>query len=339
MSRTGAGRARGLRIAWMVAVLAVLVTAGVLAWSRAASSPAIRHVHGMTFDPRDPGRLWVATHDGLLVWEEPGRWRGRVGPVVDLMGFSAAPDGTLYASGHPGPGLDLANPLGLARSADGGRTWEPLSLEGVVDFHAMAASPARPGLIYGYFYGDGQFYRSEDGGRTWSRTPAPDLAGPRGLGPLQLVAHPTDPATLLAAGENGLLLSTDGGRTWEPLRNGVVTAAAFVPGTDRGTGAGTGTGTGGNSDAGTGGNPDAGPAPILAYELSTGLLRSDDGGRTWQPAAPGGGAGLLADPNDPLAALAVHPSQPQRIYAITMTGTLWRSTDGGGTWETIGAPQ
>ncbi|HEY8415786.1 MAG TPA: hypothetical protein VIK99_08445 [Thermaerobacter sp.] len=332
---------------WTVAVLAVLVIAGVLAWSRAASSPAIRHVHGMAFDPRDPGRLWVATHDGLLVWEEPGRWRGRVGPVVDLMGFSAAPDGTLYASGHPGPGLDLANPLGLARSADGGRTWEPLSLEGVVDFHAMAASPARPGLIYGYFYGDGQFYRSEDGGRTWSRTPAPDLAGPRGLGPLQLVAHPSEPDTLLAAGETGLLLTTDAGRTWKLLREGVVTVATFLPGRGRGTGAGNATAPGGNSDAATGGdsdpetggNPDAGPAPILAYELSTGLLRSDDGGRTWQPAVRGGGTGLPADPNDPLAALAVHPSQPQRLYAISMAGRLWRSSDGGGTWERVWAPE
>ncbi|EKP95516.1 F510_1955 family glycosylhydrolase [Thermaerobacter subterraneus] len=311
-SRTERWRRTGVWVAVMVAVAAVagvIVAGGVLGWGGAASSPSIRHVHGMAVDPGDPNRLWVATHDGLLVWEEPGGWRGRVGPVADLMGFSAGPDGRLYASGHPGPQLNLDNPLGLARSEDGGRTWEPVSLEGVVDFHAMAVSPAHPGLIYGYFYGDGQLYRSEDGGQTWTRTPASDLAGPRGLGPLQLVAHPTDPATLLAAGENGLLLSTDGGRTWERLRDGVVTAAAFVPGTDRGT--------------------------ILVYDAAEGLLRSTDGGRTWQPA----GSGLRVDPQDPLAALAARPDAPQRIYAITMTGTLWRSTDGGGTWETIGAPQ
>ena len=325
------GRRRPATLLLVAAVIVLLVGAGgLLARQRAASSPSIRHVHGMAFDPADPNRLWVATHDGLLIWEEPAGWRGRVGPVIDLMGFAAGPDGRLYASGHPGPGVDLANPLGLVQSEDGGRRWEPVSLEGVVDFHAMAVSPARPGLVYGYFYGDGRFYRSEDGGRTWARRPAPELAGPRGLGPLQLVAHPTDPATLLAAGEDGLQLSTDSGARWVRLYEGVVTTAAFVPQGDRGPGTG-GPSAGDGAEATGAAGP--GSATILAYDVAQGLLRSTDGGRTWQPA----GSGLPLDPEDPLAALAVHPGAPQRIYAITMTGSLWISTDGGETWETVGA--
>lgn len=83
--------------------------------------------------------------------------------------------------------------------------------------------------LYGFFYGDGRFYRSDDGGRTWTRTQVAAIAGPYGRGPLQLVVHPTDPDTLLAAGEEGLLRSQEGGRRWETILSGAVTAAAFVP--------------------------------------------------------------------------------------------------------------
>jgi hypothetical protein len=34
-----------------------------------------------------------------------------VGPVVDLMGFTVTPEGRHPASGHPGTGTDLPEPL------------------------------------------------------------------------------------------------------------------------------------------------------------------------------------------------------------------------------------
>ena len=287
----------------LVLAAVVLVAGLAYAWHGRGAETEIRHVHGMAIDPADPSRLWVATHDGLLVWREPGGWEGRVGPVLDLMGFAAGPErNVLYASGHPGPGVRLPNPVGLIVSRDGGASWAPVALAGEVDFHAMAVSPADEGRIYGFFYGDGLFYRSDDGGRTWTRTRVPALAGPRGRGPLQLVAHPTDPDTLLAAGEDGLLRSEDGGRTWKTLLRGPVSAAAFVP-----------------SD----------PQQLLAYEAEAGLVRSPDGGRTWEP------LGLRVDDRDLVAAIAVHPADPQVVYVATFAGNLLRSRDGGRTWQTL----
>lgn len=238
-SQNGARRYAVRMAAWAAAV--ALLLAGGLYASRGVSGisggrPSFRHLHGLAVDPYDPARLYVATHDGLWIWREPEGWQGRVGPRIDLMGFNvgAAP-GELFSSGHPGPGTPLANPVGLIRSRDGGRTWETVSLAGEVDFHALAVGPSVPGRgteahrVYGFFYGDGLFYRSDDGGRTWARQRVDVLAGPDGRGPLQLVAHPDDPDVLLAAGGQGLLRSTDGGRSSEVLLPGPVTAAAFVP--------------------------------------------------------------------------------------------------------------
>ena len=93
------------------------------------------HVHAIA--ATGEGEVLLATHDGLYdVSVNPAQ---RIGPVVDWMGFSIGKDG-FYASGHPGPGVDLENPVGLMRSADEGKTWESLSRSGVSDFHAMTAS-------------------------------------------------------------------------------------------------------------------------------------------------------------------------------------------------------
>ncbi len=302
------GRRRGAVAYLALAVALLLLAGGLYAWQGArggadGARPAIRHVHGLAVDPYDPARLYVATHDGLWTWREPDGWQGRVGPVIDLMGFNpgAAP-GEFFSSGHPGPGTRMPNPVGLIRSRDGGRTWEILSLAGEVDFHVLAVSPAGGRRVYGFYYGDGLFYRSDDGGRTWSRQRVAALAGPDGRGPLQLVAHPADPDTLLAAGESGLLRSADGGRTWETLLPGAVTAAAFVP---------------------------RDPQQLLAYELDRGLVRSADGGGTWQP------LGFKVEGRDAVAFLAVHPGDPGTVYAATFGATLLRSRDGGRTWQPL----
>lgn len=300
-----------LRIALGLAV-AILAAGGLYAWRTASpgaagAKPDIGHVHGLAVDPADPARLWVATHHGLWAWREPGGWEGPIRPAIDLMGFSVTSEpGVLYASGHPGPGVRMPNPVGLIQTRDGGRTWEAVSLAGEVDFHAMAVSPADGRRVYAFFYGDGLFYRSDDGGRTWTRAQVAALAGPHGRGPLQLVAHPTDPETLLAAGESGLLRSHDGGRTWDAVLPGEVTAAAFVPGA---------------------------PEQILAYVVDAGLVRSADGGRTWQPL--GLKLGDKLGEGDAVGFLTVHPGDPDTVYAATFRATLLRSRDGGRTWQPL----
>ncbi|WP_442884911.1 F510_1955 family glycosylhydrolase [Arthrobacter sp. Soc17.1.1.1] len=172
--------------------------AGTPAESASAADYPSGHIHGMSVDP-GTNRILLATHDGLFdVTQSPAQ---QVGPTIDLMGFTTTSDGTLYASGHPGPGTDLPDPVGLITSTDDGRTWEPVSRQGETDFHALAATS--DGLI-GH---EGRIITSPDG-HHWTvaadNVPAYNLAG-------------ASSGTVLATTEEGLYRSEDSGATWKTV--------------------------------------------------------------------------------------------------------------------------
>ncbi|HWU08417.1 MAG TPA: hypothetical protein VN520_18895 [Streptomyces sp.] len=77
--------------------------------SGGGTDTAITHVHAITRDT-GTGTILLATHEGLFRLKE--RKLNPVGPVVDLMGFITM-DGRYLASGHPGDGTDLPEPVGL----------------------------------------------------------------------------------------------------------------------------------------------------------------------------------------------------------------------------------
>ncbi len=166
--------------------------------SRAGGLPSA-HVHAIARDPGD-GKIYLATHDGLFRYDVAGPVR--VGPVIDLMGFTIAGPGRFYASGHPGPGVGLPQPLGLIESTDAGRTWQLRSRSGRSDFHALTASAAG---VVGF---DGTLLTSPDA-QTWTTHQIP--AAPRSL-----TAAP-DGSRLLATTQTGVLTSTDHGASWALL--------------------------------------------------------------------------------------------------------------------------
>lgn len=157
------------------------------------------HIHGMSVDPAT-NRVLLATHDGL--YDVSASSVTKIGPTIDLMGFTTASDGTFYASGHPGPGVDLPDPIGLITSTDHGRTWDPLSRQGESDFHALAATEAG---VVGY---DGELLVSAEGAE-WEPADA-------GFAPYQLAGTPRD-SIVLATTEEGLQRSTDDGATWSAV--------------------------------------------------------------------------------------------------------------------------
>lgn len=169
--------------------------------SASSSRPpvAITHIHAVARDPKS-GELLLATHEGLFRHVNGDLVQN--GPVIDLMGFAVAPDGTYYASGHPGVGVDLPQPVGLITSTDAGRSWRVASRGGQSDFHALTAGST---AVIGF---DGVLRSSTDG-TTWTTRSIP--APPR-----TLAVAPTSGA-LLATTEAGLLASSDTGATWRTL--------------------------------------------------------------------------------------------------------------------------
>jgi hypothetical protein len=166
---------------------------------------------------RETNQVLLATHEGLFdVTQFPAT---QIGDTNDLMGFTAAADqGVFYASGHPGPGSDLPNPMGLIRSTNGGETWEHLSRQGQSDFHSLAT--VRSGIV-AY---DGILQTSPDG-KTWTAATAEVV-------PAVLAGNPeTD--TVLASTREGLQRSTDGGKTWQLNTTApTVQFVAFASGTE-----------------------------------------------------------------------------------------------------------
>lgn len=175
---------------------------------------------------------------------------------------------------------------GISESRDGGRSWQPLPIRQ----DAMEMAPATDGSIV--IAGHLVFTASRDGGKTWqpiaANLPNLDIHG--------LARDPGDPARMWAAlATGGLWDSSDFGTDWTRVRedNVLMPVAVRAGGTTR----------------------------LLALDVS-GLVASDDGGRTWSP--------LATPPTYPMTALAATPDG-EVIYAGAPDG-LYRSNDAGLTW-------
>jgi hypothetical protein len=272
-----------------------------------ARAEDLHHVHALTVDRRSPDALYLATHTGL-VRLQPGKMPEWIGAQrFDLMGFTAHPSdpALLWASGHPDPETHkregVAN-LGLIGSRDGGRTWQPLALRGEADFHAMTWSGRDGGTLYAWnAAGEGGLYRISTKTGKAVRVAARGLA----IEVYALSASPDASGALFAGTREGLRVSRDSGESWTPvtgLAPGPVSAVAHHT---------------------------AEPRTVFAYlhARDAGLLRSRDGGTTWQR------VGFLSSSDAPVVALAAGPGE--RVALATSTTDVLRSKDGGSTWEKL----
>lgn len=63
---------------------------------------------------------------------------------------------------------------------------------------------------------------------------------------------------------------------------------------------------------------------IMFAGLREGAFKSTDGGESWKK--------LNAAPKE-VAAIAIHPTQPEVVFLGTAPGKIFKSTDGGRTWR------
>jgi hypothetical protein len=169
--------------------------------------PGLIHVHGLGINPAD-GTLYAATHTGLFAVRD-GVGQRVADRLQDTMGFTVVGPDHFLGSGHPDfRDTQLYQPdrrplLGLIESRDAGRSWQPLSLLGEADFHALQIAH---GLVYGYDATGQRFMVTRDR-RRWQVRSTVELVG--------FAVSPTDPELVVATTGGVLLRSTDGGRHWQ----------------------------------------------------------------------------------------------------------------------------
>ncbi len=252
-----------------------------------AVDPGVVHVHGLGVDPAD-GMLYAARHSGLFRIPEAGQAERVADRAQDTMGVSVVGPGGFMGSGHPDPREDDVRPplLGLIESDDRGRTWDRVSLRGEADFHALHAAH---GQVYGYDSTSQTFMVSKDR-ETWDRRSQLPMA--------DFAVDPADPETVLATTEQGLVRSTDGGRSWNAVAGAptmVVLARA-----ERGQ--------------------------LYGVALDGTVQRSEDGGRSWQAHGSVGG--------QPEAITVDDHGGEERLYVAANDRGILVSADQGRTFTT-----
>ena len=173
-------------------------------------------------------------------------------------------------------------------------------------------------LVAGAVRTKSAMYKSTDSAANWSN----DNYGFTGASPVfagsvvtDLVLDPTQLSTIYAGTGNGVFKSTNGGRTWSAINNGLlnrnVVALVINPST---------------------------PATLYVATAgsvigNTGVYKSTDGGNSWNLRSNG-----ISSPN--LVSLAIDPVTPNTLYTAFSTGGpgthLYKTTDGADNWNLVG---
>ena len=222
---------------------------------------------------------------------------------------------------------------GVYKSTDAGRSWTNIGLRDTQHIGAVIIDPRNPDIVFvaalGHAYGPNTergIFRTRDGGKTWEKVLYKDAQ----TGGIDIVFDPHNSNILFASlwqvirtpwsldsggPGSGLYKSTDGGSTWKRLEGNGLPAGNL----------------GRIGVSVSGGDPNRVYALIEAQE--GGIYRSDDGGEKWTRV------------NDDeryrqrawyFTHIFADPKSAGTVYVLN-TG-LFRSTDGGKTFDLLPAP-
>jgi len=291
-------------------------------------------IHGI---PGDPDVFWFGGADGGVWKTENGgvtfeaQWEDHETHSVGALAVAPSDRNVVWlGSGEGDPRNSVAYGLGVWRSTDGGDTWTHLGLEGTERIKRIVVDPRDPDVALvcamGREWGPNEergVFKTTDGGESWEKVlyidedtgcsdMDLDLSNPRHLYAGMWTFRRRPWRFDGGGGETALSISRDMGETWskvetlpdEPMaRPGVAVAQS---------------------------NPEV-VYLITEYPTAGTLFRSEDRGETWE----------MVNDNRNInfrpfyySDVYVDPTNEDILY--TLSGGLFKSTDGGRNFERIG---
>ena len=287
-------------------------------------------INHMTGDP-ETGAIWAA---GGSDWQGAGVWRSTDGGATWQLSKLAWGEFDTWVANDPA----LAESLGLSAGPEAPYTGDIKALWSVAKVGDKLYTGAKPATLF----------VSTDAGETWDKVeglsnhPSSDSwqPGAAGLTLHTILADPAHPEKLwVGISAAGVFASEDAGATWE-RRNRRSNAPACQH-SHPAAGDAHETGHCVHNMVRAPGGTD-----LIYQQNHHGVHRSRDGGRSWDDVTEG----LPSTFGFPIA---VHPTDPQTIWTLPLNGDMagryppdasaavWRSRDGGDTWEACreGLPQ
>ncbi|MFQ5639102.1 MAG: WD40/YVTN/BNR-like repeat-containing protein, partial [bacterium] len=214
---------------------------------------------------------------------------------------------------------------GVFVSEDGANSWKAAS-QGYTGCEIADIAVARDNPLKIYAVARSSVFRSLDGGDTWHgigamRTTFNNVP----MGPLEMrsiAVHPNNSNVVLAGDqERAIFRTTDGGKRWATvfmLPGDEINTIAYSPSVPSIVYAGAVVRGGYTIDR---------PFPFNPTRPSLGMLKSTDGGLTWDYINNG-----LETTKKNVNDIAVHPTNRDIVYIGTLNSGVYKTVDGGDSW-------